>query len=501
MRPGISATTAWHGSAGSRLRRSDALMRDSRQQAGGVGRSGLHGVGMSRSPGVAERGSLGRIRPVGCLSAWTLECQIRGRSCGPARSATFRPGRAQAARKSRRPLCRLMDDAKVGAAVRVLRIRKRLTQVALAEKAAVRPSDVSHLERGILAGQSIEKLRKIAGALGMWVEITPRWRGVDLDRLLNARHGALQNAVLRQIRLSQGWVALPEVSYSIYGERGAIDVLAWHEATRTVLIIELKTVLVEPAALVRKMHERARLAPRIAERTGMATPSCGAVGDPHRHAHEPAPRRGEPGRAAASWRGQRAVDACLAPGADRDGVGALVLVRARRCHRASSPDRPQARCHARGCLSRRLICRGADQGDRVIGRLICHGRIRSDRVIGRLMYPQADVPSDHQPPDLTIRRPWGREPACPGHPRTIRRLSVGMSRWDDVPERGSSGGDGPLSAICYRCVGMSDSRPAAGLPESGRGATSKRGPAEGGRAAEGGGTAECGAAAEGGTPP
>ena len=61
---------------------------------------------------------------------------------------------------------------------------------------------------------------------------------------------------------------MPEVSYSIYGERGAIDVLCWHEATRTLLVIELKTVLVEAAGLVRKMDERIRLAPRIASDRG-----------------------------------------------------------------------------------------------------------------------------------------------------------------------------------------------------------------------------------------
>ena len=191
-----------------------------------------------------------------------------------------------------------MDDARFGAAVRAVRIRKRLTQVSLAAKASVRPSHVSLLERGILAPLSVATLRDITAALGMWVEVSPRWRGVDLDRLLNARHAALQAAVLRRVRQSPGWIAVAEVSYSIYGERGAIDVLAWHDATRTVLVIELKTVLVEPAALLRKMHERVRLAPRIADEQGWRPRNVAQWVDPHGHAHEPTPRRCEPRSAA-----------------------------------------------------------------------------------------------------------------------------------------------------------------------------------------------------------
>ena len=41
------------------------------------------------------------------------------------------------------------------------------------------------------------------------------------------------------------WVVRPEVSFSIYGERGVIDVLAWHPARRAILVIELKTELVD----------------------------------------------------------------------------------------------------------------------------------------------------------------------------------------------------------------------------------------------------------------
>ena len=37
------------------------------------------------------------------------------------------------------------------------------------------------------------------------------------------------------------WRLSPEVSFSVYGERGIIDVLAWHPKTKILLVIELKT--------------------------------------------------------------------------------------------------------------------------------------------------------------------------------------------------------------------------------------------------------------------
>jgi transcriptional regulator with XRE-family HTH domain len=161
-----------------------------------------------------------------------------------------------------------MDDAKVGAAVRAVRIRKRLTQAEVAQLASVRPSAVSLLERGLFGDLPLTTLRGIAAALGMWYDITPRWRGVDLNRLVNGPHDALQGGVLRWLAKLPGWIAMPEVSFSIFGERGAIDILAWHAATQTLLIVELKTFLVEPAELVRKMHQRMRLARRIGAEQG-----------------------------------------------------------------------------------------------------------------------------------------------------------------------------------------------------------------------------------------
>ena len=61
-----------------------------------------------------------------------------------------------------------------------------------------------------------------------------------------------------------GWIVRIEVSYAIYGERGSIDLLVWHEATQTLLVIEVKTDVVSVEETLRKHDEKARLAGRIA---------------------------------------------------------------------------------------------------------------------------------------------------------------------------------------------------------------------------------------------
>jgi len=69
-------------------------------------------------------------------------------------------------------------------------------------------------------------MRRIAGVLGMGLELTPRWRGADIERMLHAAHNALHETIARQFQALSEWVAVPEVSFSIYGERGIIDVAA-----------------------------------------------------------------------------------------------------------------------------------------------------------------------------------------------------------------------------------------------------------------------------------
>lgn len=56
----------------------------------------------------------------------------------------------------------------------------------------------------------------------------------------------------------------PETTFAIYGERGVIDILAFHPPTGALLVIELKTALVDVQQLMSVVDRYRRLAPRIA---------------------------------------------------------------------------------------------------------------------------------------------------------------------------------------------------------------------------------------------
>ena len=76
-------------------------------------------------------------------------------------------------------------------------------------------------------------------------------------------HAALVGRVATMLR-ELGWDVRLEVSYSVYGERGSIDVLAWHPVARVLLVVELKTELVAVEETLRKHDQKARLALRVA---------------------------------------------------------------------------------------------------------------------------------------------------------------------------------------------------------------------------------------------
>ena len=156
-----------------------------------------------------------------------------------------------------------MRDAQLGAAVRTLRRRRTWRQEDLARAAGVSRTLVSTIESGQITEVRISRLRSIARALEASLVVEMRWGGGALDRLLDERHAALASAALRVLE-SSAWHGRPEVSYSRYGERGSIDVLAWHAATRSLLVIEIKTELASVEATLRKLDEKSRLAPVIA---------------------------------------------------------------------------------------------------------------------------------------------------------------------------------------------------------------------------------------------
>lgn len=161
-----------------------------------------------------------------------------------------------------------MDDRRLGGALRALRVRRDWRQIDAATEAGVSHATISRAEPGQLDALSIRTLRAIAGLMDARLDLSLRQCGADLDRMLSARHAALQEWCARRFGSLHGWQYCPEVTLSTYGERGVIDALAWHEATGTLLVIELTTEIVDVHGLIASMDRRRRLAPGIARAIG-----------------------------------------------------------------------------------------------------------------------------------------------------------------------------------------------------------------------------------------
>jgi hypothetical protein len=143
-----------------------------------------------------------------------------------------------------------------------------MRQEDVARRAACSQDEISLLERGRLDGMSLRRLRRIFRVFDADVVVVVRWRGGSLDHLLDARHAHLAESTISRLAAA-GWTIQPEVSYSVFGERGSIDLLAWHESSRTLLVIELKTELTSVEETLRRHDSKVRLAPGIArERFG-----------------------------------------------------------------------------------------------------------------------------------------------------------------------------------------------------------------------------------------
>lgn len=161
-----------------------------------------------------------------------------------------------------------MDDHRAGQILRLLRQRKGWRQQDLGDRAGVSGTMIARIERGAVASIPLGKIRRIAEILGARFDTIVRWQGADLGRLLDARHAAMHETMARFLGALDGWQFEPEVSFSIYGERGIIDVLAWHPGRRMLLVIELKTEVVEVSGLLGTMDQRRRLAREISARFG-----------------------------------------------------------------------------------------------------------------------------------------------------------------------------------------------------------------------------------------
>jgi transcriptional regulator with XRE-family HTH domain len=157
------------------------------------------------------------------------------------------------------------DDYQIGRLVRDLRVSRGVRQEDVAARAGVSAEMVSRLERGLIDGMTVGHLRAISRALSMPSIVGIGWRNPEIDRLRDQAHALVVEAVARRL-VESGWEIIPEYTFSRYGERGAVDGLAWHPAFRALLITEAKTRIWDLQDTLSKLDRKRRLVPELLRR-------------------------------------------------------------------------------------------------------------------------------------------------------------------------------------------------------------------------------------------
>ncbi|MGH2475699.1 MAG: helix-turn-helix domain-containing protein [Candidatus Limnocylindrales bacterium] len=160
-----------------------------------------------------------------------------------------------------------MDAIRFGLSIRALRRRRRWTQSRLATAVGVSRSLIGRIERGRGDRVPVHVLVAVAAGLGASINVRVLWHGEGLDRLLDADHASLTERTLTWLR-SLDWQVATEVSFNILGERGAIDILAFHEPTGSLLVIEIKSVVPDLQAMLGTLDRKVRLASEVARERG-----------------------------------------------------------------------------------------------------------------------------------------------------------------------------------------------------------------------------------------
>lgn len=171
---------------------------------------------------------------------------------------------------------RAVDLVRFGRGIRALRLRRRWRQMDLAATAHVSASIIARIERGLGGSIPARKLDQVAQALGAATDLRLNWNGEALDRLLDGAHARIVEFVAERLRRF-GWEVVLEVTFSVRGERGSIDILAWHAASRVLLVIEVKSVVPDIQAMLVSLDRKWRLAIEIARARGWAPLAVGRL--------------------------------------------------------------------------------------------------------------------------------------------------------------------------------------------------------------------------------
>ncbi|HEX2140659.1 MAG TPA: helix-turn-helix domain-containing protein [Candidatus Limnocylindria bacterium] len=164
-----------------------------------------------------------------------------------------------------------MRDIDLGRIVRALRRRRGWRQIDCSTRAGVHRSTWSSIERGHFDRLSLLILRRCLAVLDVKLDLLPSWRGAQLSRLMDEGHAALQAEWKRRLE-AMGWLVRVEVSFNHYGDRGRIDLVAWHPRLQILVIAEVKTEIADAQGLLGALDVKVRVAPNVAKALGLGRP-------------------------------------------------------------------------------------------------------------------------------------------------------------------------------------------------------------------------------------
>lgn len=165
------------------------------------------------------------------------------------------------------PLHRRLQFIEVaGATVRATRIEIAWSQRELSRRSGVAQSMICRLETGRCRDLRLGVLDRLFVALGVRY-----WLGIDppaIHRLQRDFVHALCSAQVGRRLNAAGWLVEREVEIGSERIRGWIDLLAYHPASGTLLVIEVKTEVADLGAVERSIRWYEREATRAARRFG-----------------------------------------------------------------------------------------------------------------------------------------------------------------------------------------------------------------------------------------
>ncbi|MCI0346058.1 MAG: helix-turn-helix domain-containing protein [Chloroflexi bacterium] len=158
-----------------------------------------------------------------------------------------------------------MTPLRLGRLARAARHRLGLRQVDVAARAHTSESTVSRVERGDLRTIRWADLERACAVVEVRVDLSATWRGAEGAALLDREHAALVELIVRELAEAD-WLTVVEYGFNHYGDRGSVDILAWHASSRSLLIIEVKTQIVDVQELHSSLAKKVRVVPDLVAR-------------------------------------------------------------------------------------------------------------------------------------------------------------------------------------------------------------------------------------------